>query len=71
MCLQVKLVKYLNIIKVRWVDLQEFLKIKLNARVMLTININLKDRLINGQLGTVKHILINSIDNIQYESGLT
>ena len=32
------------------------LKIKVNAQVMLTVNIELQDRLINGQLGTVKHI---------------
>ena len=30
------------------------LDIKLNARVMLTVNTDLQDRLGNGQLGTVK-----------------
>ena len=33
------------------------LDVKLNSRVMLTINVDLKDRLVNGQLGTVKHII--------------
>ena len=32
------------------------LKIKINARVTLTVNIDLQDRLINGQLETVMHI---------------
>ena len=32
------------------------LKIKINARVTLTVNIDLQDRLVNGQLETVMHI---------------
>ena len=32
------------------------LKIKINARVMLVVNIDLQDRLVNGQLETVMHI---------------
>ena len=40
------------------------LQIKLNARVMLTMNVDLQDRLINGQLGAVKHIAINDQRNI-------
>ena len=32
--------------------------LKIGARVMLTANIDLDDRLINGQIGTVKHIAI-------------
>ena len=36
------------------------LQIKLNARVMLTMNIDLQD----GQLGTVKHMAINDQSNI-------
>ena len=33
------------------------LNIKLNARVMLTVNIDIEDRLINGQIANLKHIL--------------
>ena len=33
------------------------LELKVNARIMVTVNIDLDDRLVNGQLGTVKHIL--------------
>ena len=36
--------------------LARMLQIKVNARVMLTVNIDIADRLINGQIGTVKHI---------------
>ena len=36
------------------------LHIKINARVMLTVNVDIPDRLTNGQIGTVKHILRNS-----------
>ena len=32
------------------------LDIKNNARIMLTVNDGLQDRLVNGQLATVKHI---------------
>ena len=35
------------------------LKVKVNARVTITTNIDLLDRLINGQIGTVKYISIN------------
>ena len=34
------------------------LELKVNARVMLTTNINIKDRLIREKMGTVKHIEI-------------
>ena len=34
--------------------------IKVNSRVMLTTNIDISDRLINGQMGTVKHIAIDN-----------
>ena len=40
------------------------LKIKSNVRVMLTMNVDLQDRLIDGQSGTVKHIEINDQHNI-------
>ena len=36
--------------------LAKILEIKINARVMLTVNIDIADRLINGQIGTVMHI---------------
>ena len=36
--------------------LAQILQVKLNARVMLTANVDIEDRLINGQIGTVKHI---------------
>ena len=36
------------------------LNIKLNARIMLTVKIDLQDRLVNGQLGTVKCIHTDS-----------
>ena len=36
--------------------LAQVLEIKVNARVMLTVNVGLEDRLVNGQLGTIKHI---------------
>ena len=39
--------------------LAQILHIKVNARVMLTVNINIKDRLKNGQLDTVMHIANN------------
>ena len=44
--------------------LASMLQIKLNARVMLTMNIDLQDRFVNGQLGTAKHIAINDQSNI-------
>ena len=37
-------------------DLARNLEIKVNARVMLTVNIDIADRLINGQIRKVKHI---------------
>ena len=45
------------------------LELKINARVMLTTNINIQDRLINGQIGTVKHIEIkeNEVKTIYLE----
>ena len=36
--------------------LVSILKLKINARFILTTNINIEDRLINGPMGTVKHI---------------
>ena len=40
--------------------LARILNLKLGARVMLTCNIDIEDRLINGQIGTVRHIAVNN-----------
>ena len=32
----------------------------MNAQVTLIVNIDLQDRLVNGQLGTIKHISIDT-----------
>lgn len=37
------------------------LELKINTRFMLTTYINIEDRLINGQMGNVKHIEIKKI----------
>ena len=49
--------------------LASLLELKVNARVMLTANINVEDRLVNGQMGTVKHIEIkeNEVRTIYLE----
>ena len=49
--------------------LASLLELKVNATVMLTTNINIEDRLINGQMGTVKHIEIkeNEVRTIYLE----
>ena len=36
------------------------LELKVNARVMLTVNVDVNDHLINGQIGTVKQLLLNN-----------
>lgn len=36
------------------------LDIKIGARVMLVTNIDIEDRLINGQLGTIIHIVLRN-----------
>lgn len=38
--------------------------VKLNARVMFSVNVELQDRIVNGQLDTVKHILVVLKGNI-------
>ena len=38
--------------------------IEVDVRVMLTASIDLKDRLVNRQLGTVKHFNQNSINSL-------
>ncbi|XP_057316777.1 uncharacterized protein LOC130657796 [Hydractinia symbiolongicarpus] len=40
------------------------LKIKVGARVMLTVNIDIADRLINGQIGTVKHVKADNANKV-------
>ena len=40
------------------------LDIELNAKVTLTVNIDLQERLVNGQLGTVKCIQTDSQRNV-------
>ena len=32
------------------------LKLKIGAKIMLTVNIDIQDRLINGQTGNIRHI---------------
>ena len=44
--------------------LAKTVQIKLNAQVMLTVNIDLQDNLVNGQLGTIKHISIDTKCNV-------
>ena len=38
--------------------LAQTLEIKTGARIMLTVNIDLQDRLVNGQLGTIKKLIL-------------
>ena len=40
------------------------LELKIDARIMVTVNNDLDDRLVNGQLGTVKHILKDKMDRV-------
>ena len=44
--------------------LASILQTKLNARIMLTVNIDIQGRLINGQMETIKHISKDRINNI-------
>ena len=41
------------------------LHLKEGARVMLTSNIDISDRLINGQIGTVIHLQLNKVSHVQ------
>ena len=47
-------------------SLISILENKINASVMLTTNINIKNRLINEQMGTVKHIEIRDKGSSNY-----
>ena len=40
------------------------LELKVNARVLLTVNVDLEDRLVDGQLVTVKHFQKNQNRNV-------
>ena len=50
-----KIEKVLNRCQSETGGLAGTLELKVNARVILTVNVDLEDRLVNGQLGTVKH----------------
>ena len=39
------------------------ISVKENARIMLTTNIDIQDRLINGQMGTIRKVKFNAIYN--------
>ena len=41
------------------------IQVKKNARVMLSVNVDINDRLINGQMGTIARIVINQNTNKQ------
>ena len=40
--------------------LAKSLLLKIGAKVMLTVNINIQDGLINGQVGEVKHMVLQN-----------
>ena len=40
-------------------NLQKVLTVKINARVMITMNIDVADRLTNGAMGTVTNVIID------------
>ena len=44
------------------------LKLKTGANVMLTVNLNIQDRLINGQTGNISHTELaqGSVRNVVY-----
>ena len=59
-----KIIEVLNRNQGKTRGLAGVLHIKLNPRVMLTVNIDLQDRLVNGQQGTVKYIRTDSGRNV-------
>ena len=44
--------------------LANVLKVKLNAQIILSVNFDLQDQLINGEIGKMKHISEGRINNI-------
>ena len=61
--LQQKISEILNHMQSETGGLAQTLQIKLNAQLLLTFNIDLQDRLVNGELGTIKHISIDTKGN--------
>ena len=59
-----KIIKVLNQNQSETGGLAALLDIKLNARIMFTVNIYLQDKLVNGQLGNMKDIHKDSQGNI-------
>ena len=59
-----KIIEVLNRSQSETGGLSGVLDIKLNARVMLTVNVDLQDRLVTGQLGTAKCIHTDSESNV-------
>ena len=59
-----KIAKALNCHQSETREPASILKVKLNARIMLTANTDLQDRLINGQIRTIKHISKDRTNNI-------
>ena len=54
-----KIEEVLNLNQSNTGGLAQLFHVKVNGRVMLTVNIDVKDRLVNKQLGTVMHIVKN------------
>ena len=44
--------------------LHDVLKIAVNARVMLTANVDVSDGLVNGAMGTIKHVITNDKNEV-------